>query len=450
MSEEKTSTDVAGTQPERSEKPASAAVPAAVARFSNFFLLTFRRAHRDGVLLTSSALSYVTILSLIPLLAAFTFVGARFFSKFQQETLDVFVQVLPYQEATITQQLEEFLRQAQEIKGWGLLAFFVTSLFAFGTVEETINRIWNVAGRRPWRVRLLSFTLLIFWGPVLIGATFSSLFLLRQTLGKGILESSVTLNLLPFLATLLGLTMLYWMVPYTSVSFRCALAGGLAAAILFEVLRQSFGLYVDLLRNPSQVYGRFAFALFFAISIQVAWTIVLYGTELAYCAQHYGALARGVGGGSQIQGRWLALAATVVLTESFDRGEPILELDELSDRLMIPPADLEPVLQPLIAAEVLRPTEGRERGYLLARPPHKVPVEQVLRVFDEGSRRIFRPLPEALREILGTLADRLEEARDQGLEGRTLAQILEPESAPDEALRRTPDRAAEVTTRIGE
>lgn len=407
------------------ENPGLAPWWRSASRLRRFFLLTFQRSHRDGVLITSSALAYVTILSLIPLLAAFTFVGTRIFSKFQQETLDVFVQVLPYHEATVTEQLQEFLSQAQKLQGWGLLAFFATSLFAFGTVEETINRIWNVARRRPWRVRLLSFTLLIFWGPVLIGATFSSLFLLRQTLGETLLENSVALNVAPFLATLLGLTMLYWLVPYTAVSFRCALTGGLAAAILFEVLRQGFGIYVGLLTRPSQVYGRFAFLLFFAISIQVAWTAVLYGTELAYCAQHYRALARGIGGPPRLQGRWLGLAAVVLLAERFDRAEPITELDPLSDRLVVPPEELAGILEPLLEADVLRPTEGRERGYLLARPPHKVTVEQVLAAYDAGGRRAFDPVPAELRPLLDGVADRIADLRGESLDGVTLAGLLD-------------------------
>ncbi len=408
-----------------------AKVRRSAARLGRFFLLSLGRSHRDGVLLTSAALAYVTILSMIPLLAAFTFVGARIFSKFQQETLDVFVQVLPYHEATITDQLERFLSQAQQLQGWGLLAFFATSLFAFGTVEETINRIWNVSRRRPWRVRLLSFTMLIFWGPVLIGATFSGLFVVRQTLGEGILESSVALNVLPFVVTLLGLTMLYWLVPYTAVSFRCALAGGLAAAILFEVLRQSFGLYVGLLSRPSEVYGRFAFALFFAISVQVAWGIVLYGSELAYCAQHFGALVRGVGREPHLQGRWLGLAAALLLAESFDRGEPITELDSLSDRLVMPPDEMVPILEPLVEAEILQPTEGRERSYLLAHPPHKIRLEAVIAAYDEGSERLFEPLPETLRELLGGLSRTVEELRGRGLGERTLAELLEEGSTQE-------------------
>lgn len=407
------------------ERPALEPWLESAVRLGRFFLLTFRRAHLDGLLLTSLALAYVTILSMIPLLAAFSFVGARVFTAHQERSLEFFVQVLPYQEATVTEQLETFMVQARELEGWSILAFFATVLFAFGTVEETVNRIWKVARRRPFRVRFLSFTLVLFWGPVLIGASYSAYLVLRQRFGPELLESSITVNLLPFLGTLVGLTMLYWLVPYTAVAFRAALAGGLAAAILLELLRLSFGLYVGLLTNPTEIYGRFAFALFFAVSIQVSWAIVLYGSELAYCAQHYGALARGLAGERRHQGRWLGLATAVALAERFDRGSPVTRQDALADRLLVPADQLEPILAPLVDAGVLEETEGRERGYLLSRPPHKLPVERVLAAYDADCRRLFEPLGQELEESLGTLAARLAAAREDGLGEATLADLVE-------------------------
>lgn len=413
------------------ERPALEPWFDSAARLGRFFLITFRRTHQDGLPLTSSALAYVTILSLIPLLAAFSFVGARVFTAYQERSLEFFVQVLPYHEATVTEQLEKFLVQTRELEGWSILAFFATVLFAFGTVEETINRIWKVTRRRPFRVRFLSFTLLLFWGPVLIGASYSAFLIVRQRFGPEILDSSITLNLLPFFGTLLGLTMLYWLVPYTAVSFRCALTGGLAAAILLELLRLSFGLYVGLLTNPTAVYGRFAFALFFVISIQITWAIVLYGSELAYCAQHYGALARGLGGERRLQARWLGLASVVELAERLDRGEPVTRQDELADRLLVPADQLEPILEPLVEAGILEPTAGRERGYLLARPPHKVTVEQVLGAYDAGFQRLFEPLGGDQEVRLRDLADRVSEDRKRSLAELTLADLVERVAAEE-------------------
>lgn len=399
---------------------------AAVLRLGRFLLLTAKKSREDAVFLTSGALAFVTLLSLIPLLAAFSFVGARVFSQYQEKSLEFFVQVLPYHDLSVVQALQQFLGQAESLHGWGLFAFLFTALAAFGTVEEALNRIWGVPRNRPFRVRLLSFSLLVFWGPVLIGATFSSLLVLRQQPAlRVLLEESLLLHLLPFGATLFGLTVLYWLVPYTPVNFRSALAGGITAAISLELLRQGFGAYVGLLRNASVVYGSFTFALFFAISIQLTWAIVLYGSIVSYCSQHFGALVRGLAKLKPFQGRWVGLAAAAALAERFSNGEPVTSHDALADRLRLPPGPLDSVLEPLVEARLLALAEGRGRAYLLARPPHDITLDQILAAYDRASLPAFDPLGGELRARIGDLFGRVNQLRKQGLAGATLADLVE-------------------------
>lgn len=408
-----------------SRSPAVRSAGARAGRLGRFLLLTLRRTHRDGVPLTAAALAYVTILSLIPLLAATSFAGALVFSAYPEQSLEFLLQALPYHEEAVVEQIERFFTQSRQVEGWTILAFFATALFAFGTVEETINRIWDVARRRSLRVRFMSFTMLIFWGPVLIGATYSAYLVLRRRIGPELLESPWSVNMLPFLGTLVGLTMLYHLVPYTRVSFRAALAGGVTAAVLLEVLRLSFGLYVGLLTRPTEVYGPFAFALFFAISIQVSWTIVLYGSELAYCAQHHGALVRGLGRGPHFQGRWVGLAATLVLAERLDRGTPRTPQGELADDLRVPEDKLEQMLEPLMEAGHLAATPGRDREYLLARPPHKTSVARLLAAYDARSHRVFEPLADRRQDALDDVAARIARGRERDLDRLTLADLVD-------------------------
>lgn len=398
---------------------------AALFRLGRFLLLTARKSREDAVFLTSGALAFVTLLSLIPLLAAFSFVGARVFSQYQERSLEFFVQVLPYSDLSLVHSIQQFLGQAESLHGWGLFAFLATALAAFGTVEVALNRIWGVPNNRPFRVRLLSFTLMVFWGPVLIGATFSSLLVLRQQPAlRVLLEESLLLNLLPFGATLFGLTVLYWLVPYTPVAFKSALAGGITAAISLELLRQGFGAYVVLLRNASVVYGSFTFALFFATSIQLTWAIVLYGSIVAYCSQHYGALVRGLAKLKPFQGRWVGLAAAAALAERFSNGEPVTSHDALADRLRLPPGTLGPVLEPLVDARLLALAEGRGRSYLLARPPHDITLDQILSAYDSASRPAFEPLGADLRARIGDLFSQVNQLRKNGLGGATLADLV--------------------------
>jgi membrane protein len=418
---------------EPQEEPKKAGRVWFVRKLARFFVITFRQAHEDGVWLTASALAFVTVLSLIPLLTAFSFVGARVFSQYPQRSLEVFVQVLPYSDKTVTDKINEFMDQAETIHGVGVLAFFASTLFLFATVEETLNKIWNASRRRPFRVRLLSFVLLLFWGPLLVGATFTSLILLRQSPGLRLLfEQSLLLSIAPFVATVVGLTTLYWLVPYTVVKLRDALAGGLLAGILLEIVRQSFGSYVQVFRNVNVVYGSFAFAMLFMISLELTWMIILLGSEVAYTAQHYGVLSRGLHRNPPVQASWVALAALALIARRFSRGEPILSRDALADRMSLPTAALDRILHPLLTHNLLR-TVG-DSGYLLASDPSAMPVERVLQAYDHRARRgvelVGGELTARLEELIGDLAG----CRADHLRTLTLADLIaEPAAKPQPA-----------------
>src|SRR6185503_5552009 len=179
----------------------------------------------DGVTQRAAALAFVTILALIPLLSAFTFVAAQLLHDYQDRVLRFLTRVLPYSEGEVLANLKQFVDQAETLQTVGFLVFILVGLGAFGTIEETINRIWQVSSRRSLRARLVSFTLLVFWGPLLIGSSYSIMLVLRQREGFDVLfRESILVQAVPFLVSIVGLTMLYWQVPFTRVRFRAALA----------------------------------------------------------------------------------------------------------------------------------------------------------------------------------------------------------------------------------
>jgi len=397
--------------------------PSFPGKLARYLHLAFRQSHEDSILLTASALAFVTVLSLIPLLTAFSFVGARVFSQYPQRSLEVFVQILPYSDKSVVDKIAEFLDQAETIHGFGVVFFFTTTLLLFATVEESLNKIWNVSRSRPLRVRLVSFILLLFWGPLLIGATFSSLILLRQSPAfRRLIEESILLNVLPFVATAVGLTMLYWVVPYTAVRLRNALVGGLLAGILLEMLRQGFASYVEVFRNVSVVYGSFAFALLFMISIELTWTIILFGAEAAYTAQHFALLARGLHRHPPVQASWVGLAAVALIARRFNRGEPALSREALADRLSLTTGELERILHPLVTQGLLK-VHG-DHHYGLAADPHELEVEKILAAYDHRARRgaelVGGEIAERLEELIGALAA----ARSEQLGSLTVAELL--------------------------
>jgi membrane protein len=391
-------------------------------QLARYIALTLRQANEDSIILTASALAFVTVLSLVPLLTAFSYIGARVFQQYPQRTLEVFVQILPYSEESVVEKVEEFLDQAETLHGFGLAVFVTTALFGFATVEETLNRMWNVSRRRPIRVRVLSFLLLLFWGPVLIGVTFSSLIALRQSEAlRRVFAESLLLNFLPLAATLVGLTILYWLVPYTTVRFRNALAGGLLAAILLEMLRVGFGSYVRLFQGVNVVYGSFAFALLFMISIELTWTIILLGGEAAYTAQHFRVLSHGLHRHPPVQAAWVGLATVALIAHRFVRGEPVLSLNALADRLSLPSRELEVILRPLLTHGILR--AFGDQGYFLASDPSRLRVEEVLKAYDHRACRSAELAGGELQARMVELIEDLAKVRAERLAELTVAEL---------------------------
>ncbi len=407
-------------------KPPAAAEPWLVwpRKVYRFAALSVSKARADNLTQEAAALSFITMLSLVPLLAAFSFLGARWFDEKQERTVEILTQVLPYSESTIMANLQEFLEQAQAIRGLGFFAFILTSLAAFTSIERTINRIWNVPRQRPLRSRLLSFTMVLFWGPLVIGTAYSLLFYLRQRPAFQTLAGSLPVQLIPFTVTVLGLTMLYWLVPNTRVDFRSAFAGGVTAALLLELLRQGFGIYVEQVRNISLVYGGFGLLLFFMLSIQFSWWIVLLGSEATYSLQNAAYMSSRRRPAAPLEGSWVALAALVTIAERFRDGKPVMPHELLAERLHLVATELGDLLAPLLEAGVLCESSGDTEGYLLSSDPYNLEVSRILGLYEAAHWNAGRPFGPELSEPLEDLRRRLTAERTRHTEGVTLAQLV--------------------------
>jgi membrane protein len=391
-----------------------------------FARLLTKKVAADGVTQRAAALAFVTILALIPLLAAFTFVAAQLLHDYQDRVLAFLTSVLPYSEGQVLASLQNFVNQAETLQEVGFLAFILVGLGAFGTIEETINRIWQVSTRRSLRARLVSFTLLVFWGPLLIGSCYSVLLLLRQRPGFDVLfDESILVQAVPFAVSVVGLTMLYWQVPFTRVRFRAALTGGVTAALLLEVLRRAFAYYVDRFSAGTYVvYGGFALAIFFMISLELAWLAVLLGTEVAYVHQHFGALTNTRGLDARFRESWIGLAALAALVEGLRNGKPVGDLDRVAVRLGVAPEALRTALEPLVKAGLVVETTGEPAGYVLARDPHELTLETALAAYERPVEELLAAMPQPLRDNLEALIGRLRENRRTSLASRSIAQLL--------------------------
>ena len=391
---------------------------------AGFLKLSLRKAHQDELLGRSAALAFVTVMSLVPLLAGLSHFSVGFFADRQTEMVQLMAGVLPYTEAAITDSLTDFFEKSRRLRGFGFIAFLLTALTAFSMIEKSINDIWDVPRRRSWRRRTSSFVLLICWGPLLIGAAYSALFFLRSRPALEPLAEALPLRLMTFVVTLIGLTMLNRQVPNTHVDFNNALLGGAVSALAIEGLRETFGLYVVAAQAKSFVYGSFGLALLFMVSIQLSWIIVLAGTEIAYCLQHFKLMSRPRRNAEVVEGSWVGLAAMVLILDRFRDREPFTPADLLAARLQISPKDLSKTLEPLIRAQLLKRHRARSEGYLLSCDPYQTPLIQLMELYETEQWDLLTALPENTAERLEALRAKLADQRRQAVGESTLAELM--------------------------
>jgi membrane protein len=218
--------------------------------------------------------------------------------------------------------------------------------------------------------------------------------------------------------------MLYWLVPFTQVRFRSALAGGAVAALLIELLRRAFAVYVaGFTQFTYLVYGGFALAIFFLVSVQLAWWAVLLGTEVAYVHQHFNALTRTRKLDCRLREPWVGLAVLVALTKGLREGAPMAELDDLAEELGISPEGVREALEPLVERGLVVEASGEPAGYLLACDPHALRLSEVFEAYEIPVDELIDALPEALGEHLQAVRARLEDHRRLGLADRRLVEL---------------------------
>ena len=184
----------------------------------------------------------------------------------------------------ITVYMEQFRENAARLTTVGLVVLFFTALALMLTVDRSINAIWRVRRARPFWVSVLSYVVLLSIGPVLIGVSVSiTTYLLALSTRVDVPEEahSVLLQAVPAAVSAVAFFLLYRLVPNRRVPWRHAAAGGVLAAVIFELAKEVFAFYVAHAPAYSVVYGTFVAVPFFLLWVYVSWLVVLFGAELA-------------------------------------------------------------------------------------------------------------------------------------------------------------------------
>jgi membrane protein len=278
-----------GHQPAVAESAARRQVLAALRDVGRLGRRLALRFFRDGCLDRAGALSFTTVLSLVPAAA----ISLAFLSAIPQSgpiRADVEYLIasylLPHASDVAINAFRSFVAKAGNLTGFGFIGLAVTALMLLWTVNSTFDTIWRVTRPRPLLIRLLAYWAILTIGPLLIGGALSlsaSLLATGARYGGAAFTWSMgwVTPLVPFLLETTAFTLLYLIAPNRRVWWRDALAGGIVAALVFEAAKHGLALYIRLFPTYDAIYGAVATIPVFLVWIYLSWIATLFGAEVA-------------------------------------------------------------------------------------------------------------------------------------------------------------------------
>src|SRR5215469_9386597 len=206
----------------------------AAAAAGGFALYVGRRFNADGCFAAAGALSYTTLVSLVPLvviglgsLSAFPI-----FAPVRAELLAmVFRNFVPSVGEQAAYWFRNFADSATQTTAIGFAGIAATGVLLLVTVEDQLNLIWRVKKARSWGQRVLAYWTVITLGPLLVGISLTLTTYFEVAAQRAGLGEVAILWLrdgwahgfargVPMLLEWLGLTLLYWLIPNCAVRAR--------------------------------------------------------------------------------------------------------------------------------------------------------------------------------------------------------------------------------------
>ena len=300
-----------------------------------FALYSLRRFNADGCFAASGALSYTTLVSLVPLavIALASLSSFPIFASVRDQLLGLVLEnFVPSIGAQAAWWFRAFAESATQTTAIGTAGIAATSVLLLVTVEDQLNLIWRVTAPRPWGQRLLAYWTLITLGPLLIGvslslSTYFEIAARQAGFGQEALAwfASSWLHGLaravPALLEFVALTLLYGLIPNCAVRWRDGAFGAVIATLTIEILKVGFSIYISATSFYSTVYGALAIIPIFLLWMYISWMAVLLGAVVA-AAMPYWRIDERVGnvpaGGVRLG---LSLALIAALARAQRRGE---------------------------------------------------------------------------------------------------------------------------------
>lgn len=355
-----------------------------------FIQITVRESFADKIPLRATALTFATLLTMVPLLViafqVFRMLGGQdwFFDTVRPFILDF---LAPGTGPKVAERLQLLIENAGSatLGGLGVIVLVLAVYSIFSGVEATVNVIWGTRSRAGSLQRLPFYWGLVTIVPILvIGSLAISTYLQalpfvteaakHVNFGQALVNRFISIGMV-----VLGFFLLYKFVPSTRVHTLYAVAGALVAGLFYEGIKAVFIVYTTDLVQYDVIYGSLAVFPLLLVWVNLSWIIVLGGVELTYVSQHYKSLLNKPKHVRLSRGQRDAIAYLMLreATRAFHGERDQVQLEEWGKRWKVPPHMAEETVDLLRSGGLVQRAGPDFATVLLARNPEKVTIAEI-------------------------------------------------------------------------
>jgi membrane protein len=241
----------------------------------------------DRVNVNAGYLAYITLLSIVPMLTVLLSILSSF-SVFADVGLViqnfVITNFVPASGDVVHSALLEFVANTGKMTVVGSVFLFIAALMLIFNIDKNLNYIWRVTKKRRAVLSFSMYWMVLTLGPILVGASIAatsyvtSLSLLQNEVVSSVFNTVI--RKLPLILSFFAFFGLYLLVPNKKIHISHAVAGSLVAALLFELSKKGFAVYITQFPSYQLIYGALAAIPILFVWVYLCWLIVLVGAEV--------------------------------------------------------------------------------------------------------------------------------------------------------------------------
>ena len=364
-------------------------------RVMRVVILAGRGFDENKCVFRASALTFYTLLSIVPVIALM-FGVAKGFGLQQRLTTEILSKMKGQEQVArrIITFANSLLDKASGgvIAGAGVIFLFWTIIRLLGNIENSFNDMWGIVKPRSFGRKFADYLVTMLLCPILLAIAGGVTIFLSSQIQTLIVKFPflenfgpvfwLIMKVLPYVTIWVAFSFIFISMPNTKVRLMSGLIAGIIAGSLFQFIQWAYVNFQVQITTRYAIYGSFAALPLFLLWLQTSWLIVLFGAEVSFAHQNVETyeFEPDCLSASRSFKKLLSLLIVHRLVKKFCNGEKPADAVQLAHELEIPIRLVRQILYELSEAAVLsevRNSKDKEFAYQPATDVEKITIKFV-------------------------------------------------------------------------